>query len=112
MDLTVALFRASFVAAVIGLFIFINSMSHGLFGNAQQGARIIFAPDEINRVEDPSATAGAQQVLVEQVFRIYRDTGVVLTRKGSTMPQARAFVEFLTSAPGRAILAKWGWDAR
>lgn len=54
----------------------------------------------------------AQQVPVEEPFRIYRDTGVVLTRKGSTVPQAKAFVEFLKSSQGRAIFAKWGWDTR
>ena len=54
----------------------------------------------------------AQQIPVEEAFRIYRDTGVVLTRKGSAVPQAKAFVEFLKSAQGRRIFAKWGWDAR
>ena len=54
----------------------------------------------------------AQQVPVEEAFRIYRDAGIVLTHKGSAMPQAKAFVEFLKSAQGRAIFAKWGWDAR
>ena len=54
----------------------------------------------------------AQQIPVEETFRIYRDTGVVLTRKGSAIPQAKAFVEFLKSAEGRRIFAKWGWDAR
>ena len=55
MDMTVLLLLASFVASVVGLFIFIGSMSRGLFGNAQEGARVIFAPEE-NSVEDPSAT--------------------------------------------------------
>ena len=54
----------------------------------------------------------AQVVEIDEPFRIYRDAGVVLTRKGKTEPQAAAFVEFLSSAAGQKIFAKWGWDAR
>ena len=54
----------------------------------------------------------AQVVEMDEPFRIYRDAGVVLTRKGKTEPQATAFVEFLKSAAGQRIFAKWGWDAR
>ena len=54
----------------------------------------------------------AQVVEMDEPFRIFRDTAVVLTRKGSTEPQARAFVEFLKSPAGQKIFAKWGWDAR
>lgn len=53
----------------------------------------------------------AQVVEMDEPFRIYRDAGVVLTSKGKTMPQARAFVEFLKSPAGGAIFAKWGWAA-
>ena len=54
----------------------------------------------------------AQVVAMDEPFRIYRDAGVVLTRKGSTQAQAKAFVEFLQSPAGRKVFAKWGWDAR
>ncbi|MCI4678320.1 substrate-binding domain-containing protein [Rhodoblastus acidophilus] len=54
----------------------------------------------------------ADLVPVEEPFRIYRDTGVVLTRKGAALPQARAFVDFLKSKDGRAIFVKWGWEGR
>ena len=54
----------------------------------------------------------AQVVEMDEPFRIYRDAGVVLTRKGKTEPQAAAFVEFLKSAAGQKIFAKWGWDTR
>ena len=54
----------------------------------------------------------AQVVELDEPFRIYRDAGVVLTRKGKTEPQASAFVEFLKSPAGQKIFAKWGWDAR
>ena len=54
----------------------------------------------------------AQLVELDEPFRIYRDAGVVLTRKGKTEPQAAAFVEFLKSSAGQKIFAKAGWDAR
>jgi len=54
----------------------------------------------------------AELVEMDEPFRIHRDTGVVLTHKGRSRPQARAFVEFLQSPAGRNIFAKWGWDAR
>ena len=53
----------------------------------------------------------AQQVAVEEPYRIYRDTGVVLTVKGKAVPEAQEFVAFLKSAEGRRIFAKWGWDS-
>ncbi|MBU1357282.1 MAG: substrate-binding domain-containing protein [Gammaproteobacteria bacterium] len=52
----------------------------------------------------------AQVVEMDEPFRIYRDTGVVLTHRGEAEPQAAAFVEFLQSAKGQAIFAKWGWQ--
>jgi len=54
----------------------------------------------------------AEVVKMEEPFRIYRDAGVVLTRKGSTTPLAREFAEFLRSPAGARVFAKWGWDAR
>lgn len=54
----------------------------------------------------------AQVVEMDEPYRIYRDTGVVLTRKGKNVAQARAFVEFLKSPAGAAIFARWGWLAR
>lgn len=53
----------------------------------------------------------AQVVKMDAPFRIYRDTGIVVTSRGSSKPEAREFVEFLQSAAGRKIFAKWGWDA-
>ncbi len=54
----------------------------------------------------------AQVIPMDEAFRIYRDTAVVLTHKGSSQPQAKAFVEFLQSPASRKIFAKWGWDTR
>ena len=52
----------------------------------------------------------AQVVKMDAPFRIYRDAGVVLTRKGSATPLAKEFTEFLLSPAGAKIFA--GWDAR
>ena len=54
----------------------------------------------------------ADVVPMDEAFRIYRDTAVVLTHKGSPQPQAKAFVEFLQSPAGGKIFAKWGWHTR
>lgn len=51
----------------------------------------------------------AQLVGMDEPFRIYRDTGVVLTQQGKAEPQAQAFVDYLQSPAGQAIFAKWGW---
>ncbi|HUO54664.1 MAG TPA: substrate-binding domain-containing protein [Rhodoblastus sp.] len=54
----------------------------------------------------------ADLIPIEEPFRIFRDTAIVMTHKGEAAPQARAFVDFLKSDQGRAIFAKWGWQAR
>ncbi len=51
----------------------------------------------------------ADVVPMDSQLRIYRDTGVVLTAKGKTVPAASEFVEFLKSAQGESIFVKWGW---
>jgi len=56
-----------------------------------------------------SNPALADQVAVEAPYVIYRDTGVALTKRGETKPEARQFVAFLASPEGAAIFQKWGW---
>ncbi|WP_338881767.1 extracellular solute-binding protein [Achromobacter veterisilvae] len=51
----------------------------------------------------------ASVVEIEEPYRIYRDAGVVVTKKGKANPQARAFADFLAAPEGRAIFRKWGW---
>ena len=51
----------------------------------------------------------ADLVEIEPEYRIYRDAGVALTRRGRSHPQAQAFIDFLASAKGAEIFAKWGW---
>lgn len=51
----------------------------------------------------------AEVVPLEPRYRLYRDCGVALTRRGADKPLARAFVAFLASARGQAIFARHGW---
>jgi accessory colonization factor AcfC len=51
----------------------------------------------------------ADQVPLEAEFAIYRDTGVALTKRGEGRPEAREFVDFLSSPTASAIFSKWGW---
>jgi len=51
----------------------------------------------------------AQLVAVEEPYRIYRDTGVVLTTRGKSVAEAGEFVRYLASDEGRRIFARWGW---
>lgn len=56
------------------------------------------------QVENPDL---ADQVPVEEPYRIYHNTGVVLlTHKGEKSHEAQAFVDFLKSNEGRRIFAK------
>lgn len=56
-------------------------------------------------------TAG-DLVPVEADLRIYRDTGLAFTRRGSGDRKARAFADFLESSAGKAIFARHGWIER
>lgn len=73
-------------------------------------------------IEDPSLDAWiiwsiwgvanpqlAEAVEVEPAYRIYRDTGVAMTRQGSARGITSEFVSFLASAEGAAIFRNWGW---
>jgi accessory colonization factor AcfC len=54
----------------------------------------------------------AQLVEMDEPFRIYRDAGVVLTRKGAATPLAREFADYLLSPAGASIFARFGWVTR
>ena len=51
----------------------------------------------------------ADLVEIEPEYRIYRDAGVALTRRGRSNPQAQAFIDFLASSKGAEIFTRWGW---
>lgn len=51
----------------------------------------------------------ADAVPVEKEYVIYRDTGIVVTKKGDLSPAASQFMDFLKSPDGAAIFKKWGW---
>lgn len=73
-------------------------------------------------IEDPSLDAWliwniwqvanpalADVVPVEKEYVIYRDTAIVVTKKGDRRPEAQQFMLFLKSPDGAAIFQKWGW---
>ncbi|GBU15853.1 MULTISPECIES: extracellular solute-binding protein [Methylobacteriaceae] len=51
----------------------------------------------------------ADQVEIEPEYRIYRDTGVAVTKRGSEKEGAKAFADYLASPEAARIFAKWGW---
>lgn len=53
----------------------------------------------------------AQAVTIEPRYAIYRDSGIALTRRGASKPEAKAFADFLRSPEGAAIFRRWGWKA-
>lgn len=53
----------------------------------------------------------ADVVPIESEYAIYRDTGIVATKKGETNPAAMEFIVFVKSADGAAIFQRWGWLA-
>jgi cytochrome c oxidase cbb3-type subunit I len=68
MSASVMLLMAWFVMGLVGLMVFIASMTRGLFGTAEEGSRVIFALDEENITEDPAATR-ADQARLQAVVR-------------------------------------------
>ena len=51
----------------------------------------------------------ADRVEIEPQYRIYRDIGAALTRRGLDRPEAKGFLTYLSSPQAAAIFAKWGW---
>ncbi len=67
MDFTVSVLLGSFLLSIAALFVFIWSMSKGLFGDGKVAAAVIFAPKELGTVEDPAATAVQKSGLQQAV---------------------------------------------
>lgn len=57
MDFTVGVLLGTFILSIAALFVFIWSLSNGLFGDGVAAATEIFVPNELGKVEDPAATA-------------------------------------------------------
>lgn len=51
----------------------------------------------------------ADLVPVEERYRIFRDTGAVVTREGKRDSDAGKFIDFLRSSEGARIFKRWGW---
>ncbi|MEO7941304.1 MAG: cbb3-type cytochrome c oxidase subunit I, partial [Burkholderiaceae bacterium] len=65
---TVTILLSAFVLSFVALLVFIWSQRTGLFDRHSRGAEVIFAPQEIGRIEDPSAThadRGAMQLAAD-----------------------------------------------
>ena len=60
MDFTVSILLGTFLMSIGALFVYIWSMSKGLFGDGGAAATEIFAPNELGTVEDPAATSTQQ----------------------------------------------------
>jgi len=76
MNTSVMLLVASFVLSLAGLFVFIASMTRGLFGTSEEGARVIFALEEESTTEDPAASR-ADQARLQAVVRGDSTAGTV-----------------------------------
>ncbi len=60
---TASILLSAFVLSFVALLTFIWSQRKGLFDRSSRGAEVIFAPDEIGRVEEPAATGAARGAL-------------------------------------------------
>jgi cytochrome c oxidase cbb3-type subunit 1 len=78
MDFTVSVLLGTFLLSIGALFVFIWSMSKGLFGDGVAAATEIFAPSELGLVEDPAATL-AQKGRLQQAMRPSMDADQGMT---------------------------------
>lgn len=53
----------------------------------------------------------ADIVDIEPQYRIYRDAGIALTKKGQANADAGKFKAYLSTPEAQAIFVKWGWTA-
>ena len=56
MDFTASLLLATFILSLFALFLYIWSMSKGMFGDSVNAAVTIFSKNEVGFVDDPAAT--------------------------------------------------------
>lgn len=67
MDFTAALLLATFLVSLFALFLYIWTMSKGMFGDSMSAALSIFNKNELGTVEDPAATISQLRELQETV---------------------------------------------
>jgi len=85
MDFTVSVLLGTFILSIAALFVFIWSLSNGLFGDGFQAATEIFVPNELGRVEDPAATAAQIKGLQQATGTAKRVVpSVTVTQKHAT----------------------------
>ena len=61
-DSTSLVLLLAFSVSVLGLFVFIWSMSNGFFNTKESGSHIIFEKDEIGLVEDPATSQSSHEL--------------------------------------------------
>jgi cytochrome c oxidase cbb3-type subunit 1 len=67
MDFTAALLLATFLLSLFALFLYIWTMSKGMFGDSTNAALSIFNKNELGTVEDPAATISQLRELQQTV---------------------------------------------
>jgi len=99
MNMSAALLLASFLISLVGLFVFIGSMTRGLFGSAEEASRVIFSANEERVTEDPAATA-------ENRARLQREVdldGHVAIASAQADPELQARLEADRSSAGPVL---------
>ena len=97
MDFTVSVLLGTFILSIAALFVFIWSLSNGLFGDGFQAATEIFVPNELGRVEDPAATAA-------QIKGLQQATG---TASEGVVPSATVTQKHATTLTNQPL---WLWE--
>jgi cytochrome c oxidase cbb3-type subunit 1 len=67
MDFTVAILLGTYVVSIIALFLFVYSMSNGMFGDGATASEIIFEKNEMGHTDDPAATRSQNKQLQKDV---------------------------------------------
>jgi cytochrome c oxidase cbb3-type subunit 1 len=63
MDFNVAILLGTYLVSIIALFLFIYSMSNGMFGDGKPASEMIFDKGEMGQTEDPAATKSQSKQL-------------------------------------------------
>lgn len=75
---TLTILLSAFILSVVALLVFIWTQRSGLFDAGAAGARVIFAPQEVGRPEEPAATMAAQAALRTSMQALASDSVVRL----------------------------------
>ena len=71
MDFNIAILLGTYLVSIVALFLFVYSMSKGMFGDGSAAAEMIFDKDELGHTEDPAATLSQKTQLQMDVAYQY-----------------------------------------